>query len=547
LTQLGVTDLGKAQEFGRSTGKQDRDEAGEAYRLMLVEWDAKLNAWRALLESGPQSLTHKQQVALAADFARAFLAKHEDEPFEALPPAAIPEVADDGNAAMRAMAANMCPVEREGLERDLREYLRASRARRGALGHRLLAKYPGLRAVLGRDLALALEAMHGADTDEALASRKLHVDAVSRRLLNLHMAAFMREAHRGLEARREGDYGPVAALERAAAFEAAPRPPAVPGAPGSLSLEALLDHKAKTTSIRPKTIADNRAYLRRFADFLGHDDARRVTKDDVRRWRNSLMGTGLSPKTITDRYLSSVRAVLAHGVKEFDLPANVASGIVDKRSGTAPERSKGWTEAEAVQILRATFQGPSKALSEPHRRALRWVPWVLAYTGLRATEVTQFRGRHLREEDGIPYLLITPADGNTKGGNAWAVGVHKHLIELGFLEFVREMGGGPLFYEPYPTGTDLTALGRKSRALEAAGRVASWIVDEVGLEAPLGRPLHAFRHLFTTRSRACGMDKEARDFMMGSRSGTDAREGYGDWPPAVLDAEINKLPRFSMK
>lgn len=42
------------------------------------------------------------------------------------------------------------------------------------------------------------------------------------------------------------------------------------------------------------------------------------------------------------------------------------------------------------------------------------------------------------------------------------------------------------------------------------------------------------------------MDKEARDFMMGSRSGTDAREGYGDWPPEVLDREINKTLRFNV-
>lgn len=42
------------------------------------------------------------------------------------------------------------------------------------------------------------------------------------------------------------------------------------------------------------------------------------------------METGLSPKTITDKYLSAVRAVLTHGVKEFDLPLNVASGRTGK-------------------------------------------------------------------------------------------------------------------------------------------------------------------------------------------------------------------------
>jgi hypothetical protein len=34
--------------------------------------------------------------------------------------------------------------------------------------------------------------------------------------------------------------------------------------------------------------------------------------------------------------------------------------------------------------------------------------------------------------------------------------------------------------------------------------------------------------------------------MMGSRSKSDAREGYGKWAPEVIDREINKLPRFNI-
>lgn len=28
---------------------------------------------------------------------------------------------------------------------------------------------------------------------------------------------------------------------------------------------------------------------------------------------------------------------------------------------------------------------------------------------------------------------------------------------------------------------------------------------------------------------------------------TGSREGNGDWPPALSDAEVNKLPRFEVK
>lgn len=314
-----------------------------------------------------------------------------------------------------------------------------------------------------------------------------------------------------------------------------------------MSLLYLLEHKASSQSIKTKTVDDTRSHLRKFVQFVGHDDAHRVTKDDVRRWRDDLVSRGnLSPKTVSDRYLSAVSSVLSHGVKEFDLPLNVASGIKDNRAAPPPSGSRGYSEAQATAILGATFLGTAKDVSEPHKMAIRWVPWMLAYTGLRVSEITQFQGRNLKEQDGIPHLLITPEDGSTKSGRAWAVGVHEHLIELGLLDFIRSRGEGPLFYHAYETGTDLPTLDGKHRAQDTAKRVSDWITKELGVSAPYGRPNHAWRHLFTTRSRDCGMDKEARDFMLGSRSQTDAREGYGDWPPRVLDAEINKLPRFQV-
>src|SRR5690606_10215602 len=100
--------------------------------------------------------------------ARAFLAKHEDEPFEAPPAPAIPEPADEGDAAWREAAGRMAPEEREALRADLKEYLKASGERRTKLVFRLLKKHPVLGALIGPDLAAGLEALHGADTDEAL-------------------------------------------------------------------------------------------------------------------------------------------------------------------------------------------------------------------------------------------------------------------------------------------------------------------------------------------------------------------------------------------
>jgi integrase len=295
------------------------------------------------------------------------------------------------------------------------------------------------------------------------------------------------------------------------------------------------------------TVSRYRSSLADFAKFAKHDDPRRVTREEVRRWRDNLQSRGLRPKTINDDYLAGLKSVLRHGVKEFDLPANAAEAIRDEREPPAPTRSKDYTEEEAKVILTETFKGTTKAISPPHQRALFWVPWICAYTGLRVSEVTQFRGRNLRMEGDIPIMVITPEDGSTKSGKAWATVIHPHLVKLGLVEMLRSIGDGPAFYVPYPEGTDLTKL-KRHRAKEAADRIAAWIKGEVGIEQPPGdRPNHAWRHLFTTLSRKHAMDKEARDYMMGSRSQTDAREGYGEWPPAALKREIDKLPEFKVE
>jgi integrase len=444
---------------------------------------------------------------------------------------------------MVTMLSKMGVAERRSFKRDLKAFLAASSHVRIRLAVRMLDSYPALAKALGPDLAAMLEQAHGRDTDAAISKHGLVIASETRRVLSLRMLELMGAATRGIEARKAGDYSPVRELHAAPTFSSGH----LNGTSSRLSLEYLLTHKASSQSIKEKTIDDTRSHLRKFIQFIGHDDARRVTKDDVRKWRDDLIQTGnLSPKTVSDRYLSALRSVLSHGVKEFDLPLNVASGIKDNRAAPAPKGSKGYTEEQAEAILKATFKGSQKDISQPHQMAIRWVPWILAYTGLRVSEVTQFQGKNLKEEDGIPYLLITPDDGSTKSGKAWAVGIHEHLIELGLLDFIKSKGDGPLFYHAYEDGTDLTALNGKHRAQDTAKRVGDWVTKELGIAAPNGRPNHAWRHLFTTRSRQCGMDKEARDFMLGSRSQTDAREGYGDWPPRVLDVEINRLPAFSV-
>ncbi|MEJ1118088.1 integrase [Phyllobacterium sp. CCNWLW109] len=392
-----------------------------------------------------------------------------------------------------------------------------------------------------------MEKRFGDIVDSTLRHQHLIVDGASRRRLIAATERALTEAALTNLGKAQGDYSPDSYIDRFPDWDA-PKPPAQPRkqSKSDLDLFKLLDHKFATQSKAVKTKEDYRRSLNDFVSVTGRISADTITKEDVRKWRDEMIIRGLSKKTINGKHLTALKAVLTHGVEEFNLSTNAAHGIQDKRDDKVPVGSKDYTLEQAETILNATFDGTGKALAPHYQRAIFWVPWICAYTGLRVSEVTQLRGRNVREEDGIPFFLITPEDGSTKSKRAWTVGVHKHLIELGLLDMFKAIGDGPAFYRAYPEGTDLTKL-PKHRSKDSAERIGNWITHEVlGGSAPGGKPSHAWRHLATTRSRNFDVDKEARDYMMGSRSRVDAREGYGEWSPMVINREINKIGRFAV-
>nr|WP_050590354.1 DUF6538 domain-containing protein [Mesorhizobium sp. LNJC403B00] len=391
-----------------------------------------------------------------------------------------------------------------------------------------------------------LDSWFGPTVDELFTEQGVNTDPFSRtRVVHAASKAIQLAAETTLR-KAEGDYSPDEARKRFPNWETehGEAKPA-PRAAGDLDLFALLDHKFATQSLKEKTKSDYARDLAKFVKSSGHRSAQDVTNEDVRKWRDELIAEGLSPSKVNGKALAALSAVLTHAVREFGLSTNVASDIRDRRDGPTPGK-KGYGLEEAKAILNATFDGTSKDISTPHRRALFWVPWICAYTGLRVTEITQLRGVDVQADGDTPYLLISPQAGSTKSGRAWMTAIHPHLVELGLLDMFREVGDGPAFYVPYPNEADLTKLTGKPRSAEAGVRVGNWITEELGIPAPGGKPNHAWRHLFTSLTRAHDMDKQARDYMLGSGA-QDAREGYGDWPPSALAREIKKLPRFDIK
>jgi len=308
-----------------------------------------------------------------------------------------------------------------------------------------------------------------------------------------------------------------------------------------VSLAAMFADYASEAGLAPATVKRWKPCIDHLIAHIGHDNAASVTPADILSWKNELQ-KDRSQATVRNAYLGSVKATFTWGIGNLRVTSNPVVGIKVRVPQKKKTRSQGFLPDEARLILKTALTGDYSHLSEHYQRAFRWVPWVCAYTGARVGEITQMRGIDVFERDGHWVMDITPEAGGTKTGHARLVPVHRHLIELGFLAMVAEVGDGALFYNSRLARGGSAANPHHKKVGE---RLASWVRD-IGVNDPRIQPNHGWRHLFTTLSRNANIDPEARDILKGSVPRTES-EKYGDYDLSPLIREYNKFPRFKVE
>lgn len=78
-----------------------------------------------------------------------------------------------------------------------------------------------------------------------------------------------------------------------------------------------------------------------------------MTKKDLINWRDDLR-KDLSAKTVNEIYLSGVRSLFTWAVENDRLPENVAANVKQPKPKKVYGRERGYTDAEAKNVLRAT-------------------------------------------------------------------------------------------------------------------------------------------------------------------------------------------------
>lgn len=325
------------------------------------------------------------------------------------------------------------------------------------------------------------------------------------------------------DAARSGDYG-AAATETAGYLEPPPQ--------SSVSTATLIDGYAAERQPPSATLKRWRRMFASLTQFVGHDDAARISPENIVSWKASLLSKNLSADTVKSGYLAGVKAVFAWAAANRKIAANPASGVTVHAPKKRKVREKGFTPDEAATILRAASTFSSNKATPLGVRARRWVPWLCAYTGARVGEIAQLRRCDVTEVSGHWAIRITPVAGTVKNCEARLVPVHPHLIETGFLKMVDSAEDGPLFYE------------QGCKSVVVATRVGNW-VREIGITDPTVQPNHAWRHLWKTRARMAGIDADARDAIQGHATRTEGEE-YGEWTVGALATAMARFPRFDV-
>jgi integrase len=298
---------------------------------------------------------------------------------------------------------------------------------------------------------------------------------------------------------------------------------------------------AQRVDAKPKSHASFKASVNKFIAFVGHDDVSKISAADVENWIAHLKELKLPNGErkihnlrIKDGYFAALRTVFNMARKKGKIQESPCDEIVPDKKARAPKREKDLRDSEVHAILKASL-APQNHVSDDVANTRRWVPWVLAYTGARVAEITQLESKHIIKEAGVWGIDIQ----QSKNGLPRVVPIHRHLIEQGFLDFVRRREGLPLFFNAQNKDAPLAIHKTRAEGL------AEWARKAAGFEKGTVKPNHGWRHRFKTECRRIAMDREVRLYIQGHAFKLEG-EKYGFFPIDITASWMELFPIYDV-
>jgi integrase len=314
-----------------------------------------------------------------------------------------------------------------------------------------------------------------------------------------------------------------------------------------------------------KTAKDFGTYVRRFVELHGDLPVSQITKKHVRDYKDAMLKYPsrrvgklkdmtvpqlleyvrehpdtpvISPRTVNDRALGAIGAVLGWAESNDYIEMNPASGVKVKAMKVQRTARLPYSVEDLNTIFRFPIYTQNDRPQAGAGEAAKWLPLLAAFTGARLEELGQLTLDDIREDQGICFLDMSTLDEGKRRkteSSKRRVPIHSKIIEFGFLDYVEEIkksGRKRLF--PY-----LASSGEK--------RTASWSKWWGRYARKYGgfdklKVFHSFRHTFKDGLREGGVQEEVSDALTGHAPTTEGRKyGGNGYPLKRLKEGIEKL------
>lgn len=318
------------------------------------------------------------------------------------------------------------------------------------------------------------------------------------------------------------------------------------------AIDAFIKAKAGVTW-KPKSETEFRRVLRWVSEHFGDSTPlSAITKVDVREFRNAVIRVRrhAKPKTAFADIQTDIKSkqidrktsrkhfhLLVSAYNWWVEEGHVDASPVGKLKVDVPKVANAKARTPFTQKELAAFftspiyvgcLGPTRRTT-PGSKIIRdgyyWVPIVGALTGMRLGEIVQLGLKDVDVDADIPVIQVRADEetgGTIKSAAGWrAVPVHRRLIELGFLDFVRTRQKVPKakrIFAEIPYGSDGSPSAEYSRWF---GRR----LDALKLKRP-GLVFHSFRHTFIDALREADAPGYVLQDIVGHEKAA-VTDGYG--------------------
>lgn len=290
----------------------------------------------------------------------------------------------------------------------------------------------------------------------------------------------------------------------------------------------------------PKTIKDFSVHIDRFIDMHGDMHIHEIKPRDVVEFKNAVLNLPsrmtnkeralpfmkqiricdndperkrISPRTVNDKVLGALSAVLGHAEKDKKIHTNPASRIKVKIDRRNTIRRLPYSTEDLQTIFQFPIYTERDRPKAGAGEASVWLPLLALYTGARLEELGQMMIADIKQKQGIWCIdMLNIEDGaghHFKNDQSHrVVPIHHRLIDLGFIQYVDGM--------KFSNQRKLFPL-LKSSVDQTTANYSKWWGRYARKHGNFGpqKVFHSFRHTAKDGFRNSGVSEELYDRLQG--------------------------------